>query len=91
MAPSWRRTEEGSTGRAGRARDTLERAGLSRPVAKAPVCFVSREAWFSSLANWLGGGWGGGDALKALSESSSAGASLPPLPGLLQGVSVGEA
>lgn len=69
VASSWRRTEEGSTGRAGPARDSLERAGLSRPVAEAPVCFVLREAWLSSLANWLGGGWGGGDALKALSES----------------------
>lgn len=79
----------GSTGEQVRARDTLEQRGSPAPWPRRGL-LVLREAWLSSLANWLGGGWGEGDGKGAL-ESSSAGASLPPLPGLLQGVSVGEA
>lgn len=35
---------------------SLERTGLSSPVAKASVCFVLREAWLSSQADCLGVG-----------------------------------
>lgn len=48
--------EEGSISRACRAKEPLERTGLSSPVAKASVCFVLREAWLSSQADCLGVG-----------------------------------
>ena len=81
----------GTQSRASQAKEPLElERGYFRPVARA-ACFVRREAWVSSLANWFGGGWTDRMLFKKLLRVLKCGSTLPSVVWPIRGVFVGEA